>query len=163
MIDYRTIVDNTHKLELLRRIYARGRTRDVEMHRGQVPILDYIITNDGCTQAEAAAFLGVTPASVALSAKRMAAAGLIERSADEEDMRRNHLSATEKGKRAFEDFMAVFHEIDERMFEGFSDEELNLFNEMLMRMIENIAGGNAGQSTCGLVRRLKELEEEKEC
>ncbi len=156
---YFTIMENIRRYELLRRIYVRSRARDVEMHRGQVPLLDFIVRHDGCTQAEAAEYTGVSSASVALSAKRMAAAGLIERNADAGDLRLNRLSATEKGRRAQADFMAVFAELDERTFRGFSQEELAQLNAFLERMIENVAPEHALGNMDALVRQLHTMDE----
>lgn len=162
-MDARTLIGSMHKLELLRKIYIRSQSKGVGMHRGQVPILGYITEHEGCTQAEAAENLGVSPASVALSAKRMCAAGLIERKSDALDMRCNRLTATEKGRRALDDFLSVFSEIDARTFEGFSDEELDQFYGMLRRMMNNIAEGGADRCMGDLMHQLEEMEGDREC
>lgn len=162
-MDYRLLIGGMHKLELLRRIYIRGQSKGVEMHRGQVPILGYIQDNEGCTQTDAADHLGVSPASVALSSKRMCAAGLIERRSDELDMRCNRLSITPKGRRALEDFLSVFREIDAKTFEGFSEEELESFYSMLQRMMNNVAEGGADRCMGEIMRQLEEMGGDREC
>ena len=80
---YRRIIGAMHRLELLRRISIRDSARGIELHRTQMPMLEYIAAHDGCAQADVSKHLHVSPASVACSAKRMESAGLIARTADE--------------------------------------------------------------------------------
>ena len=56
-------------INLLRRIYIQKSQPDVELYFGQLPILEYIKDNDGCTQIEIAEKLCVTPASISTSTK----------------------------------------------------------------------------------------------
>ena len=74
---YRRIIGAMHRLELLRRISIRDSARGIELHRTQMPMLEYIAAHDGCAQADVSKHLHVSPASVACSAKRMESAGLI--------------------------------------------------------------------------------------
>ncbi len=158
-MEYRQIVDAMHRLDLLRRIHIRGRIRELDVHRGQYPILDYIVRHPGCTQAEAAEGLYVTPASIACSAKRMENAGLIARSADEADLRRNKLFATQKGAEAAQSLGEQFAKLDEAMFEGFSPHELDQLYAMHRRMISNIAGREGELPVPLLIRQLCEMDD----
>ncbi len=158
-MEHRQIVDAMHRLDLLRRIYIRGRIREQDVHRGQFPILDYIVSHPGCTQAEIAESLYVTPASIACSAKRMENSGLIGRSADEADLRRNMLHATPKGEHAAKSLGQLFQGLDKAMFRGFSEEELIVLYDMHRRMIANIAGQEEDRPVPLLIRQLSELEE----
>ena len=94
---YHEIIGAMHRLELLRRISIRDNARGIEIRRAQMPMLEYIAAHEGCTQADISKYLHVSPASVACSAKRMEAAGLIARAADESNLRCNRLSATAEG------------------------------------------------------------------
>ena len=80
---YREIISAMRRLDLLRRISIRDSVRGVELHRTQMPMLDYISKHAGCTQADVSSHLHVSPASIACSAKRMESAGLISRMPDE--------------------------------------------------------------------------------
>jgi DNA-binding MarR family transcriptional regulator len=109
------------------------------LYFGQLPIIEYIIRNEGCTQKEIADKLGVTPPSIAISTKRMQKAGLIEKRTDENNLRRNCLSATKNGMELAKRCRERVDDLDKRMFRGFSEKELNIFRNSLDRMIENIS------------------------
>lgn len=58
---YRRIIGAMHRLELLRRISIRDSARGIELHRTQMPMLEYIATHDGCAQADVSKHLHVSP------------------------------------------------------------------------------------------------------
>ena len=93
------IVEYLHRLELIRRMRIQCMLKGTDAHRGQGPILDYIEQHPGCTQADAAEAIGISAPSIACSVRRMEKAGLIKRTADECDLRRNRLELTEKGRK----------------------------------------------------------------
>ncbi len=157
---YREIIGSMHRLNLLRRISIRDEAAGIALQRTQMPMLEYIAQHEGCTQADVAKHLHVSPASTACSAKRMESAGLIAREADEGNLRCNRLSATEAGKARLARMHAVFSAMDERTFSGFSEEELSLLQSMLARMIQNSTGAETAEKTVPeLLRRLREMEE----
>ncbi len=139
MVQLREIVRRFIKLNLLRRIELNKAAADEGLYFGQLPIVEYIIRNEGCTQKEIADKLGVTPASIAISTKRMQKAGLIEKLTDESDLRRNRLSATGNGIELARICRAQADDLDKRMFEGFSQQELVMMKDNLDRMIGNIS------------------------
>ena len=161
---YRRIIGAMHRLELLRRISIRDSARGIELHRTQMPMLEYIAAHDGCAQADVSKHLHVSPASVACSAKRMESAGLIARTADETNLRCNKLSATEEGHARLAQMRAVFDALDARTFRGFSDAELDALSRMLDRMVLNSARGDEAQKTMHeLMYQLHAMEGEEEC
>lgn len=161
---YREIISAMRRLDLLRRISIRDSAHGVELHRTQMPMLDYISKHAGCTQADISNHLHVSPASIACSAKRMESAGLISRMPDETNLRRNKLTATEAGHACLTQMFAVFDALDARTFSGFSDAELISLSGMLNRMIENSAQGDTAHKTIHeLIRQLNEMEGEKQC
>lgn len=142
MVQLREIAGRLIKLNLLRRIELSKAATDEGLYFGQLPIMEYIINNEGCTQKEIADKLGVTPASIAISTKRMQRAGLIEKRTDENNLRRNRLSATKNGIELAGICRERVDDLDKRMFGGFSDQELNIIRNSLDRMIENISDGS---------------------
>lgn len=137
------VISRMEKLHLLRRIILQKATADIGLHMGQLPILEYVRKNDGCTQAELAEKLLVSPASIALSTKRMEKEGLLEKHVDENNLRRNQLTVTEKGRRVSERCRNIFNEADTRMFDGFEKSELEHFLACLDKMLFNITGEDA--------------------
>ena len=70
-----------HKLELVQQLAHRRGAQEHGLYFGQMPVLDFIAANPGCTQVQVADHLRVSPASIALSTKRLqktcAASGFI--------------------------------------------------------------------------------------
>jgi DNA-binding MarR family transcriptional regulator len=101
------------------------------------------------SQKEIAQSLGVRPATVAVSLRRMEAHGLLHKVQDEQDLRRNHIVLTEKGRERLEGCVAAFKEIDRGMFQGFTQEERDALAGFYRRMRDNLVdmGACAPQSS----------------
>ncbi|MDV3426233.1 MAG: MarR family winged helix-turn-helix transcriptional regulator [Bacillota bacterium] len=127
-------------LHLMRRISIQKETADIGLYFGQLPILEYIKRNENCTQRELADKLQVTAASIALSTKRLQKAGLIKKIADEDNLRCNKLSITGKGLETAENGRKIFDALDVKMYQGFSEEELEDLYNYLNRLIINLTG-----------------------
>lgn len=161
-MDYRSVVGAMHRLELLRRIQARGNMVSFGLHPGQPPLLEYIWDHPGCTQKEAADELDVTPASAAASLKRLEKAGLVAREPDERDARRNRLQITQAGIERVRGSRRLFDALDERMFAGLSADEINAFRRTCEKMFDNLADESCRHLTIWkLARRAREEKEEK--
>ena len=130
-------------LNQLRRKRIQQMTTGFELYPGQLPILEVISRQPGSTQQDVAAQLGVTPASIALSAKRLNAAGLIEKRVDAENKRRNQLFITEQGRRAATLYRESFNALDAETFSSFSDAELETLCGYFDRMIDNMRAHGA--------------------
>lgn len=135
----RKIVKKFGKLNALHRLGLQKISIKNGLYLGQLPILEYIINNDGCTQTEIAKSMGVTPPSIATSVKRMECAGLIERKTDSSDQRYNRLTITEKGKTLAGNCRDSFDKLDSKMFEGLNDVERDIFKKSLDKMINNLS------------------------
>ncbi len=129
-------------VNLLRRIELHKMTADLDFHLGQLPLMEYIIRNEGCTQREIADTLKVTPASIAISTKRLQKAGMILKKTDESNLRCNKLYATKRGTELSLNCRDRFNEFDKKLFAGFSDQELLVMKDHLDRMIKNISDGH---------------------
>ena len=66
-----------HKLELVQQLAHRRGAQEHGLYFGQMPVLDFIAANPGCTQVQVADHLRVSPASIALSTKRLQKAGYL--------------------------------------------------------------------------------------
>ncbi len=136
---YKKAVHNMCKVTLLHRYRISTALSGLNIYRGQPEILEYLKEHGGCSQRELADFLGVTPASIATSLKRMSKAGFIERSADEADRRINRMRLTEKGEATRKAGQAECDKVDRLMFAGFSDDEIAAFSDMLSRIGKNLS------------------------
>lgn len=134
-------------LLLLRRNILQ-RSGETGLHPSQLPILEALSHNPGCTQQELADCLRVTPASVALSTKRLEKAGLIEKRADKTDRRRNRLCITEKGRQLSLEHRRRMDALDADMLQSFSEEEMQQLCTLLDRMIETLGASADGELPC---------------
>lgn len=127
-------------LHLLKRITIHKEMTEMGLYFGQLPILEYIRSNENCSQREIADKLQVSAASIALSTKRLKNAGFIKKVTDEENLRCNRLSVTEKGRQICEKGRKIFDARDTKMYQGFSDKELDELYNYLDRLIINLTG-----------------------
>lgn len=142
---YRETVHKLCKVSLLHRYRISVALSGLKIYRGQPEILEYLSKNGDCSQKELADSLGVSPASIATSLKRMSKENFIERTPDENDRRINRLRITEKGEKTRLEGRKKCGKVDKAMFSGFSEEEINSFSAMLSRISENLSGDGVNE------------------
>lgn len=140
--DLRNIIRQFNLLSCVHRYYISKASSNCGVYRGQPPIMDYLTEHGESTQRDIADALRISPASVAVSVKRMVKAGLLEKTADENDLRFNKIKMTPKGKAVNRACCEEFGSIDRQMFTGFSEEELGQFSEYLRRIYDNLSVDN---------------------
>ncbi len=138
--DYRELVNLFENTHLFRKVCIRQVLQGKRIYDRQFPILNYIFRNDGCTQVEIAKALYITPASVAISTKRLQKAGLIKKEVDAASLRKNRILMTELGKEIVKDCRMAVRKADNDMFQGFKEIELENLKNYLDRMLVNLAG-----------------------
>lgn len=137
-----------HRMHINKEATCKG------FYPGQMHMLRFILKNSGCTQNELAKSMHVTPASIAVSVKRMEKSGLVERKEDEKDRRIMRLFVTEKGEESINSLSEAFSKVDEKMFSHFSCDEIKAFEDFLDRICENLTPENASQDEiCEMVRQ----------
>lgn len=159
---YFAIVEKLDKLFLWKRIVFYKTSHHSGLYQGQLPILEYILQNEGCTQKEIADKLRVSAASIASSTKRLQKAGMIQKKIDESNLRRNMLYITEKGIATTENCRKEFDRFHESFFRSFSDEELELFIGFLDRFIRNVIEDESSVDLVSLIALEKRAEKERE-
>ena len=101
-------------------------------------VLFQLSQKDRITQKELSDACCIEPATLSRALDRLEAMGYITRN-DNPDCRRSFLiEITEEGKSMAEQVCQTFAEVEERMTEGFSAEEMDLMENMLGRMYENL-------------------------
>ncbi len=108
------------------------------LYYGQPFMLMTLSKNGEMSQKELSEMMHNTPASVAVSVKRMEKAGMLTKTVDENDLRVNKITLTEKGKDMANKCRENFRFVDEQMIKGFSDEELKTLENFYERMIQNL-------------------------
>ena len=82
--------------------------------------------------------MGISPAAVTVTLKKLEREGYISRSMTDEDNRRNEIRITEKGISKVTESRAMFEATDKELFADFSPEELETFVSFLERMNRNL-------------------------
>ena len=137
-MELRNLVHELISISVIHRCRIAKAASKVGLYFGQPMILEYVIDHDLCTQKELAEAMHVSPASAAVTLKRIEKAGLITRTADENDSRKNHISVTEKGVNALKEFRKICDATDENMFRDFSPEERETLHNLLIRLHKNL-------------------------
>ncbi len=109
------------------------------LHPGQTRILRALDHMGDCSQRDLAKELRISPASVGVSVKRLEKAGLVERKADEKDLRYNKVTLSAQGKEATRMAENVMYGIARRKLSGFTPEELEVLAGYFKRIRENLA------------------------
>lgn len=148
------------ELNYKRKFAAMRELSNCGMHFRQLPIIDYIIANNGCTQNEIAKYLGITPSSIAISTKRLQKAGLIEKRIPEHNLRCKQLTVTKKGIKDAEKCRKALHDLNNRLFEGFSGEELDLLSGQLRRIIAKLPEREMPENLFELIASVNKFEED---
>lgn len=139
MLDLKELSHSFIRLECVKRFTMHNMLKDSGVYFGQPPILDFLEKNGVCTQNELAKALEVSPASIAVSIKRMQKNGVVEKIADDNDLRCNRISLTEKGRELTREMHRKFDQIDKIMFTDFDENELATLKEYLDRIYNNLS------------------------
>ncbi len=112
---------------------------ETKLHKSQHRLLMVLSRMEkNISQRDLAEILNITPAAVAVTLKKMEKMGLVQRMVSEQDNRYNQVVLTDKGKKIVKESRKIFQYVDEKMFAGFSEEELEVFEEYLNRIKENL-------------------------
>ena len=126
-------------LHMLRRRRMHEINSETEIIPGQYPLLNYLSKNPNASQQDLANMLFVSPASVAQSTKRLQCAGLLKKTSNPDNLRKNRLRITPAGQAIVDSFQSLLDVVNQETFRGFSEDELDQLQEFHNRMIRNLA------------------------
>jgi DNA-binding MarR family transcriptional regulator len=110
----------------------------VGIYRGQAFLLKILSQKDGMTHSEIAEILEISPAAATKVIKRMEQNHYIMRKPDLKDERVSRVYIQETGIAIINQIVHSFQQLDQTMFEGFTDEDLHKFSELLRRIRDNL-------------------------
>ncbi len=139
--DVRKLAWKLDTLFLLRRTLLTKTALNTGLYFGQLPVLAYISNNEGCTQKEIADWLKVSPASIALSTKRLQKSGFIEKKVDQLNLRRNMLTITPKGSETAIQCREGMIRFDQDMFSCFTEEEAADMLRLVEKLLTHLSDG----------------------
>ena len=120
--------------------YRMNRSLSAEgMYRGQPPILMLLYCKDGITQREMGELLGLSPATITVTLKRMEKAGLVTRAMDSQDQRMMRVHLSEQGRRMCALGKEHMESVMGEMLHGFNKRERDRLFSFLVRIEDNLA------------------------
>ncbi|MEM1483691.1 MarR family transcriptional regulator [Oscillospiraceae bacterium PP1C4] len=111
---------------------------DLNIHFGQPPLLFTLKNMGACKQSDLAKALRVSPATIAVSLKRMEKSGFIKRISNPNDLRSNRIELTEAGINAADSAEKIIHTVIAQKFDGFTEEEYAQLMHFFHRMHQNL-------------------------
>lgn len=159
-LSYFHINQSLRKVHLLRKRSLQQAMRKQKLQPSWLPLLHYVEEHPGCTQAEVAENLALTPAAITLATQRLAAQKMLVKKTDQKNLRRNILGVTAIGEERLRKMDTFFEKFDQKMFQGLSEAELCAFQKTLDRITTNITGEDKNevsrQVITDLLREIRE-------
>lgn len=103
----------------------------------QIGALLLVAGDEGCLLKDLARTLNLNNSALTGLAGRMEQKGLIERRPCEQDGRASRLYLTELGRRKIDSAKPLITELNERMTEGFTDDEVDVILRFLNRLVND--------------------------
>ena len=110
----------------------------INMHRGQPIMLALLYSKDGVPQSVLAKKMEITPATASAMVKRMEKAGFVIRKRNAEDERISNVYLTDAGKAVSTQLNNLQNNMEQLVFDGFSDEEKLTMKNYLQRILVNL-------------------------
>jgi MarR family transcriptional repressor of mepA len=111
---------------------------EINMHRGQPIMLRLLYSEDGVPQSVLAKEMEITPATASAMVKRMEKAGFVIRKRNAEDERISNVYLTDAGKAVSSQLSELQNDMEEIVFDGFSEKEKFTMKILLQRILENL-------------------------
>ncbi|OJB07736.1 MarR family transcriptional regulator [Burkholderia ubonensis] len=99
---------------------------DTHASAAQAGVLFHLAKHDGALVGEVGAALQLAPSAMTGLADRMAKAGLLTRHCDSDDGRATRLFLTDDGHAALKKARVLLRELNAKLCDGFSDDELDV-------------------------------------
>ena len=130
---------NDYFREITQNLYLQVEERLAKygLVKGQAQLLLMIRDNEGCTQKDLANYFHVKYSSMSERLNKLEDLGYIERSQDEDNLKYKRIQVTQEGKVAAVQCRRILKDIESKLFKGFSNKEITLFEKFLNRVVEN--------------------------
>lgn len=114
------------------------RLQSTGVYRSQHQLLMHISKHPNRSQIEIAEGMGITPATVAVTIKKLVKAGYIKKQMDDKDNRFNKIELTEKAVAVVNESIHIFDTINEAMLKEFTEEEMETMMNYMNRIQSNL-------------------------
>jgi MarR family transcriptional regulator for hemolysin len=130
-----TIVSRLQRNNFDRKVAALNVTRS------QWAMIAIVARYPGSTQRTVAEYLEMSEASAGRLIDRLCAEGLLERRDRRDDRRARAVYLTEQAQPLLEKLGTIATESEQKMFAGFSDDEVDTLLDFMTRIYENVSRG----------------------
>lgn len=113
--------------------------KNTDLSLGQPKILEYLKGHNGSSQKEIAQGCHIEAGSLTSVLGRMEDKGMIERKMLNGNRRSLYVFLTEKGEQLQETVEKEFDLLEEKAFEGISEEEREIFMDLFFRIYDNLS------------------------
>ncbi len=135
-----TAINKLLKINRAHKCLIDSSVSEIGIHRTGHRILMHLARKGNLpSQKELAKHLDITPAAVTGALQKLENDGYIIRNAGS-DNRFNEINITDKGRDVVEKTKAMFADVDNSLFAGFTGEEIEDFTAYLERIIANLKG-----------------------
>ncbi|MBQ3507949.1 MAG: MarR family transcriptional regulator [Clostridia bacterium] len=153
-------------IRVMRRHHAcvERRIGDLGIHHSQHRTLMQLARRqeDIPSQKELAEIMGISPAAVTTTLKKLEREGYIARSMTDEDNRKNEIRITAQGIAKVMESRAVFEATDKEMFAGFTSEEIATLISYMERLDRNLDAAGAPADPSALQKTTPERKCDRE-
>ena len=108
------------------------------VYQAQHRLLMEISRNPNVSQKEIAGIMGISPATIAVSLKKLEKGNYINKEMDEGDNRLNQITITEKGRKVVEQSKQIFESTERKVLEGFTEDEKSALLHLLQKINANL-------------------------
>jgi DNA-binding MarR family transcriptional regulator len=125
-----------------------SRLAQLGLHPGQEVILMHLWREDGQSQKQLAARLGVQPPTVTKMLQRLESSGIVERRASNTDGRSVNAFLTRRGRDLEPQVQAIWAQMDDRTAAHLGGQELEVFETVLGKILVNLRESGAQDEEC---------------
>jgi len=97
-------------------------------------ILYFIYNNNGCTQQQICNNLAIDKTAMVKVIDYLIKLGFVERTKNPTDRREHIITLTKKGMKQTGEVVSAFKQLDEKIFSGISDQDRDIFIDVLVRV-----------------------------
>jgi MarR family multiple gene transcriptional regulator MgrA len=115
----------------------------IDLTTSQIHVLFYLKSRveEEVIQKDIEETFNLTNPTVTGIIKRLEAKGFVTRTVSSKDARSKSIHLTEKSIAASVEMKRALHEANKKLFEGFTDEEMDVLEGCFKRMLHNLEGG----------------------
>jgi len=132
-----------HKVNQLARCFSKELNEKISplgLYTSQWGIAVYLYKKKECTQVELSEYLRVEAPTITRTLTRMEKMGWVVRQ-EGKDKRERYIKLTEKAYEMFPKWNEAFSNVEMNALKDISEEELDIFNNILEKMMKNLERG----------------------